>query len=204
MNRLIYFPAAMLLAVSSNAASLPVVEAESGTLGGEFTVSTLDGADNITISTMPTANNPGSAARVASYAVQFPSADTYQLYARVRVGPGNYTDDSFFYGNGFGAKSPTTDSNWVAVVNGVNTTGFTAATDVVTVGGGTAATQVWKWMKFSTLFTVPSGSLTQTFQVGGREDGFHGQVCLWAIQCESHRGGTRQRDDPPDGRLCGI
>ena len=172
MNRLFYCPAAMLLAVSSNAASLPVVEAESGTLGGEFTVNTLDGAANITISTMPTANNPGSAARVASYAVQFPAADTYQLYARVRVGPGNYTDDSFFYGNGFGAKSPTTDSKWVAVVNGVNTTGFAAATDVVTVGGGTAATQVWKWMKFSTLFTVPSGSLTQTFQVGGREDGF--------------------------------
>jgi len=158
--------------VSSNTQGLPVVEAESGTLGGEFTVSTLEGAGNITISTNHSSANPGSAARVASYAVQFPSADTYQLYARVRVGPGNFTDDSFFYGNGFGVKSPTTDSNWVAVVNGLNTTGFTAATDVVTVGGGTAATQVWKWIKFSTLFTVPSGSLTQTFQIGGREDGF--------------------------------
>lgn len=160
------------ISVSADAVPLPVVEAESGTLGGEFTVNTLDGADNITISTNSTAYNPGSAARVASYAVRFPSADTYQLYARVRVGPGSFTDDSFFYGNGFGAKSPTTDSNWVAVVNGVNTTGFTAATDVVTVGGGTAGTQVWKWMKFGTLFTVPSGSLTQTFQIGGREDGF--------------------------------
>jgi uncharacterized repeat protein (TIGR03803 family) len=177
MNRLIIRSAAMLfftgISVSSNAASLPVVEAESGTLGGEFVVNTLDGADNITISTTTSLYNPVSAARVASYAVLFPAADTYQLYARIRVGADPLRDDSFFYGKGFGAKSPTTDAEWVAVVNNLSTTGFTAATDLVAVGGGLAGTQVWKWIKFSTLFTVPVGGLTQTFQIGGREDGFY-------------------------------
>ncbi len=158
--------------VSAGASSLPVVEAESGTLGSAFALSTLDGAASITISpTSASTTVPGSAARVASYSVQFPSADVYQLYARVRVGAGGFDDDSFFHGNGFGAKSPTTASNWV-FSNGLAVGGFTGFTDVVTVGGGSAGTQVWKWMKFSTLFTVPTGGLTQTFQIAGREDGF--------------------------------
>ena len=152
---------------------LTTFEAESGTLGSDFTVNVLGSATNITVSTNNTIYNPGSAARVATYAVQFAAADTYQLYARVRVGPNDYADDSFFYGSGFGAKSATTDSNWVAVVAGLNTTGFTASTDVVSTGGGVAGIGVWKWIKFSTLFTVSSGSLTQTFQIGGREDGFY-------------------------------
>ncbi|MGL5019310.1 MAG: choice-of-anchor tandem repeat GloVer-containing protein [Luteolibacter sp.] len=158
--------------VSANAATLPVIEAESGTLGSEFTVNLLASATNITVSPTSTSTTvPGSAARVASYSVPFPAADTYQLYARVRVGPDGFNDDSFFHGNGLGAKSPTTASNWI-FANGLAAGGFTAATDVVTAGGGSAGIQVWKWMKFATLFTVPSGSLTQTFQVGGREDGF--------------------------------
>jgi uncharacterized repeat protein (TIGR03803 family) len=152
---------------------LTTIEAETGSLGSDFTVNDLDNATDITISTTTSAYNPGSAARVATYAVQFPAPDTYQLYARVRVGPGNFSDDSFFYGNGFGAKSPVTDANWVAVVTGLNTTGFTDSSDVVSIGGGTAGIGVWKWIKFSTLFTVGSGGLTQTFQLGGREDGFH-------------------------------
>lgn len=158
--------------VSSNAASLPVIEAESGTVGSEFSVNLLGGATHITVSpTSASTTVPGSAARVGSYSVAFPAADVYQLYARVRVGPDGFNDDSFFLGNGFGAKSPTTASNWV-FANGLAAGGFTAASDVVTAGGGAAGTQVWKWMKFATNFTVPSGGLTQTFQVGGREDGF--------------------------------
>ncbi|MEX1048896.1 MAG: choice-of-anchor tandem repeat GloVer-containing protein [Akkermansiaceae bacterium] len=158
--------------VSSNAATLPVIEAESGTLGSEFTVTLLDGATGITISpTSASTSFPESANRVASYAVQFPAADVYQLYVRIRVGPDGFNDDSLFYGNGLGVKSPTNAADWV-FTNGLAAGGFTAASDVVTAGG-TAGSQIWKWMKFATLFTVPSGSLTQTFQVGGREDGLH-------------------------------
>ncbi|MEO6477570.1 MAG: choice-of-anchor tandem repeat GloVer-containing protein [Luteolibacter sp.] len=151
--------------------SLPTFEAESGTLGSDFLTSTVSGAACITISTNSTVYNPVSANRVATYSVPFPAADTYQLYARVLVGAGNFADDSFFYGNGFGTKSATTDADWVAVVSGLNTTGFTNLTDPVTVNGGAAGIQVWKWIRFGTSFTV-SGSLTKTFQIGGREDGF--------------------------------
>ncbi|NQX02813.1 hypothetical protein HQ447_19305, partial [bacterium] len=159
--------------VSSNAASLPVIEAESGTVGSEFSVNLHGGATHITVSpTSASTTVPGSAARVASYSVAFPAADAYHLYARVRVGPDGFNDDSFFLGNGFGAKSPTSASNWV-FANGLASGGFTVSTDVVTSDSGTAGSQVWKWMKFATLFTVPSGSLTQTFQIGGREDGFY-------------------------------
>ena len=41
--------------------------------------------------------------------------------------------------------------------------------------GGTAGTGVWKWLDLSALtgatFTVATGALTQTFDLGGREDG---------------------------------
>jgi hypothetical protein len=43
-------------------------------------------------------------------------------------------------------------------------------------GGGGAGTQVWKWINLSQLtgnagFTVSAGNLTQTFQIGARENG---------------------------------
>ena len=52
---------------------------------------------------------------VASYTVTFPAAGHYDLYARVRVGPDAFNDDSLFYGNGFGTKSPTADGDWIFV-----------------------------------------------------------------------------------------
>lgn len=166
--------AALPLVLCGTAAAqspLATFEAESGTLGADFAASVVSGATQISIATTAAAYNPGSAARVAGYSVTFPAAGAYQLHARVRVGPATYSDDSFFYGSGFGAKAPATDSNWVAVLSELLPGGFTAAGDVVTVGGGSAGAQVWKWVKFPTLFTVPAGALTQTFQIGGREDG---------------------------------
>ena len=152
---------------------LPTLEAEAGTLGAEYAPATVAGVAGITPSTTGTGANPGSAARVASYAVQFPSATIYQLYARVYVGAGSFNDDSFFYGSGFGVKSPTTNSDWVAVLSGLADTGYTAASEQVVVGGGSAGIQVWKWVKFGTFFTVSEGALARTFQIGAREDGFY-------------------------------
>lgn len=155
-------------------------EAESGTLGANFTNGTSGGVQFISISTTNiNSGNPGNAARVASYTVTFPAAGTYDLYARVRVGPDAFNDDSLFYGNGFGTKSPTADGDWI-FVNGLAVAGFTAAGDVV-AGSGTAGNQVWKWVNLSQFttgggetpisFTVSAGSLTQTFQIGARENG---------------------------------
>ena len=88
------------------------IEAETGSLGGEWAVSNSSSPAYITITTAGAGGNPGSAARVATYNVTFPAAGTYELYARIRVGAETFNDDSLFYGNGFGLKSPTTDGDW--------------------------------------------------------------------------------------------
>jgi len=164
---------------SSTAADLVTVEAESGALGTNFLVGSLSGAAYISNTNNNTSTSvPGIPGRVASYTVTFPEAGTYDLYARVLVGPGGANDDSFFYGNGFGAKSPTTSSDWI-LCNNLWDVGYTNASDIV-AGAGTIQTGVWKWIDISQFnggaapisFTVTAGTLTQTFQIGGREDGF--------------------------------
>lgn len=165
--------------LAANAASVPF-QAESGTLGSDWAVSNSVSPVYVTITTAGAGGNPGSAARVATYSVTFPSAGGYELYARVRVGPAAFDDDSLFYGNGFGVKSPAADGDWITV-NGLAAAGFTTAGDVV-AGVGAAGNQVWKWVNLSQMtngggsetpitFTVPAGNLTQTFQIGARENG---------------------------------
>lgn len=177
LNSFIVFAAAFVAliapAVSGRADSV-AFEAESGTLGANFITGSDNSTNFITITPTAAGNNPGSAARVATFTVTFPSAGTYDLYARIQVGPGMFNDDSMFYANGFGTKNPTLNSDWI-LVNGLQPVGFTAPTSVVT-GGGTAANGVWKWIDLSLFapggtFTVTAGNLTQTFQIGGREDG---------------------------------
>jgi hypothetical protein len=164
-----------LIALTTKAASV-TIEAESGTLGGDWAVSNSTSPAYITITSSTTGSNPGSAARVASYNVTFPGAGTYQLYARVRVGPDAPNDDSLFYASSFGPKSPTLNSDW-NLVNNLNVAGFSNSTDVVT-GSGTLGGGMWKWINLSqftsqTGFTVTAGNLTQTFQIGAREDGLN-------------------------------
>lgn len=144
-----------------------IVEAESGTVGADFTTGTLEGATYITINSTDTANPP-PASRTAAYTVTFPAAGNYELYARFRVGPQGGNDDSWFISNGFGAA---TYSN----VNQVDGGGYTAPGDTVR-NGGPATTQVFKWFKVTgfigpAVWTVADGNLTQTFTLGGREDG---------------------------------
>ena len=168
-------------ALSIDAASV-TFEAESGVPGSNFTNGTAGAVQFISISTdSVNSGNPGNANRVATYTVTFPAAGAYNLYARLRVGPNTFSDDSLFYGNGFGVKSATSDGDWLTV-NGLAAGGFTASGDVV-AGNGSAGSQVWKWVNLSQFnpsgsgtetpitFTVPAGHLTQTFQIGARENG---------------------------------
>ena len=156
----------------ANAASLTKIEAESGALGSDFSESIQTGVTAITISPSGSGYNPGGDARVASYSITFPAADSYQLYARLYVGSGTWGDDSFFYANSLGRKSSTTDSDWY-MINGLASAGFTESDDDVPAESGSAGSEVWKWVKWSTLFSVNAGDLTQTFQIGGREDGLY-------------------------------
>ena len=152
-----------------------VVEAESGTLGAEMPAFTATVPAYISVSSTGGGNNPAGAARVSSYQVTFPAAGTYRLFARVRVGVGGANDDSFFVGNGFGAKNPAADSDW-RMINNISGSGFANLADVVLPTGGSAGAGVWKWIDVGGLagltFTVPAGALVQTIQLGGREDGF--------------------------------
>lgn len=166
----------------SSAADLVTLEAESAdTLGSDFSVN--GGTPTyITILTDGGGESPSNSTRVASYTVIFPTSGTYKLYGRVRVGPtgGGGSDDSFFYGNGFGIKSASTAGDWIRV-NNVNTGGFTNPGDTVS-GSGSAGVSVWKWINLSDYtgstgetpisFTVTAGNLTNTFQIGARENGF--------------------------------
>ncbi|MEY4918573.1 MAG: hypothetical protein RL616_2486, partial [Verrucomicrobiota bacterium] len=161
-------------AVVARADGIVTFQAESGALGSDWAVSNSSSPAYVTILTDGAGNNPGSAARVASYTVTFPAAGLYQLYARLRTGPGTFNDDSMFYAASFGSKSPTLNSDWI-FVNGLAGVGFSNNTDVVT-GGGSLGSGMWKWINLSQFtsqsgFTASAGSLTQTFQIGARENG---------------------------------
>ena len=87
-----------LPACSTRAVSV-TFEDESGTPGSDWAVSNRTSPAYITITTGITGsgvNNPSNTNRVATYTVTFPAAGTYQLYARVRVGPDVWNDDSMF------------------------------------------------------------------------------------------------------------
>jgi uncharacterized repeat protein (TIGR03803 family) len=157
-------------------AAIVTFEAESGALGSDWAVSNSSSPAYITTLSNGAGNNPASSNRVATYSVVFPEAGTYQLYARVRVGPDPFNDDSMFYANSFGTRSPTNNSGW-SLVNGLGSAGFTNSADVVT-GAGNLGGGVWKWINLSLFagagnvsFTVNTGGLTQTFQIGARENG---------------------------------
>ncbi len=163
-----------------NAGKVPViVEAESGKLGSNFKV-----MQDSTVSYITAVNNytgltsPGDTSRMATYNVTFQDSGYYSLFVRVRVGPGGYNDDSFFYGSKFGTNGDTAAADWV-FINGLATAGFTDTAAVVN-GPGTAGSQVWKWVNVTKnsyqgtpgdSFYVSIDSLTKTFQIGSREDG---------------------------------
>jgi endo-1,4-beta-xylanase len=156
-----------------------IIEAESGAVGSQFAVLNDAGVQYVAIQSTIGGGNPTTGDRVITFSVTFPSAGVYELYARLRVGPATFSDDSFYYANGFGTKNPAADADWILTNNLANPVGFTLPNDKV-VGGGAAQSNVWKWVKLSAYdggeppvagFTVTADSLTQTFQVAGREDG---------------------------------
>lgn len=152
-----------------------IVEAESGALGSSLATATQGDATYIT--TTLNGTTPPTADRIATYEVTFPAAGDYELYARYRVGPGGGNDDSWYFGQGFGLKTPADGAQWA--LQNVGNTGYTDPPRTVYNGGG-AGFEVFKWVKISgpaglgqgpVVWTVPAGALRQTFQFGSREDG---------------------------------
>lgn len=163
-------------------------EAEAGALGIDWTVN--NGAPtNISTATDSIGNNPGSAARVATYTITFPRTGAYDLYVRLRVGPETFDDDSLFYANGFGVKDAAAASDWI-LINGLANRGFVNSNNIVT-GGGTAGVVVWKWINLSQFasgptFNISSGAETQTFQIGAREDGLELDAFAFGLEGVSY------------------
>jgi endo-1,4-beta-xylanase len=166
--------------VDPNAGKKPViVEAESGQRGSHFQVLNDGGVTYVSTDTNWTSlTSPGDTNRMITYQVPFADSGSYNFFARVRVGSGGFNDDSFFYGNGFGQKSDTAAADWI-FINGLASAGFSNSSDYVD-GPGTLGNSVWKWVNLTKnpyqgakgdSFVVALDSLTQTFQIGSREDG---------------------------------
>ncbi|PAP75275.1 hypothetical protein BSZ37_01860 [Rubrivirga marina] len=177
---------------------LVVVEAEDGDLGAEWDTASDGDVDYAFVTTdfsagaNPDPAIPQTAARVASYDVTFPAPGTYTAFVRVYVGAGAFNDDSFLLASGPGMQDPTAAAGWV-VVNGLAAGGFSAPGDVV-AGAGTLGAGVWKWVRASAFpnnpaddyITVAAGDLTQTIQIGGREDGLWFDKIAFGLSGEAY------------------
>jgi len=157
-----------------------IVQAESGTLGSDFRIVDTLGARSVTVKTnLVNTLYPGNNDRVITYQLTFPDSGTYDLYARLLVGKNTFDDDSYFYANGFGTKNATTNADWIRA-NGLAVIGYTNTLDVV-AGYGTASNGIWKWINMSKYtgdsppitFRVEQGLLSQTLQIGARENGLY-------------------------------
>ncbi|MGE5798429.1 MAG: endo-1,4-beta-xylanase, partial [Ignavibacteria bacterium] len=155
-----------------------VIEAESGTIGADIEVLQDGDIDYVSTQVQNTALNPGSARRIITYEITFPDSGTFNFYARVRVGPDGFNDDSFFFGNGFGTKDTVSDDDWI-FMNNLAAAGFSDSADVVYDPGG-LGNNIWKWVNLtknrytgdsSGAFIVEPDSLTKIFQIGSRENG---------------------------------
>ncbi len=179
------------------------MEAESGIPGSGFSI-----LQNGAISYVTAKSNysdlatPGDATRIITFQVTFEDSGNYNLFAHIYVGSGGFDDDSFFAGKGFGIKSVTNSADWV-LINGLAGVGFFDTTDIVDAAG-TAGSEVWKWVNITKnlfpadismhAFSAPLTNLTQTFQIGSREDGLNidkfsfGKIQLYFTVDELNKG----------------
>jgi len=176
-NNAIYIDDLRILGI--NDGKTPVtVEAESGVLGSNLAVMQAGDVEYIITTANTTGFVPGDSTRVATYQVTFQDSGNYSLFVRLRVGSGNFDDDSYFYARGFGEKNDTASTDWV-FNNGLATAGFSDSTAIVD-GAGSIGSGVWKWVNatkntysgaLGDTFYVSLDSLTKTFQIATREDG---------------------------------
>ena len=155
------------------------VQAESGDSGSDWETKSAGDVLYVTPKTdVLNAAYPGNASKIITYNINFEKPGSYDLYAKIWVGPGNFNDDSYYYGKAFGIKNPSADNNEWITCNGLAGVGYTAQNDVVG-NAGTVGSGQWKWINVSKFnggeapvsFNVPQDALTQTFQIGSRENG---------------------------------
>ena len=175
---LLFFILTAVISAQDNA--IPIETEDADSLGSDFNILTEGDVTFITPSTNNASlYNPGTPDKVATYTVTFDAPGTYDLYVKLRVGPGAWSDDSFYFGNGFGIKPVNVDTLWIRVNNigngSADPDAYVLAPEENLVGN-----EIFKWINASetgegaeggTLFVVGEDSLTQIFQIGSREDG---------------------------------
>jgi endo-1,4-beta-xylanase len=156
-----------------------IIEAEAGSGGADFVPGSDGSASFVEIApSAATPGAPGSAARVLTYAIQLPAPGEYELYARVRVGPGGGSDDSLFYASSFGEKDPLNESDWI-IANNLANVGYQLPDQIVAGDFGLPLGAGFRWINLSEYnggeapvrFSVGEGALAQSLQIGAREDG---------------------------------
>lgn len=148
----------------------------------------------------PSAEN--AAEKVNTYTVTFPEPGNYELFARYFIGSGGASDDSFYYGQGFG-----NNTGWTLVNSG--NIGFNQPGQTVYPGGTVGANQ-WRWAKLTgaagaqpTVWTVQPGQLTVTFYWATRENGMRmdkfafGRQGSWYTVNDLDTGGPATGTQPP-------
>ena len=193
-----------------------IVEAESATDGAQFQRLSDGSVNYVSISpSMATAAAPGSADRVLSYELHFPAAGSYELYARFRVGPGGGSDDSLFYGAGFGVQDPENGDAWITV-NGLSGVGYTSSDEVVAGAIGLPLGMGFRWLNLSLYnggedpltFDVTDVKQRLVLQIGAREDGLDVDkfafvpVGMYETVAELDAGLPGTTVPPPEPRAC--
>ena len=192
--------------IASYSQTEPVIfEAENGVRGAELSTGLANGVAYAYGSVNST--TPPRASLISTHTVTFPAGGNWELYARIQVGPQTANDDSFYFGQGFGEKTPEVGAQW-ALQNEANT-GFTNPAASVLVGGN-AGSNVWKWIKITGAqgpnpWVVPADALTQTFQWGSREDGLlldkfafgRAGVCYTVANLDNGQSATGTCPPPP-------
>ena len=98
--------------------AIPIEAEDAVSIGSDFNILTEGDVTFITPSTnFAGTTNPGTYDKIAIFEVTFAAPGTYDLYARVRVGPNGYDDDSFYFANSFGTRPADVDSVWVRINN---------------------------------------------------------------------------------------
>lgn len=171
------FAGAILLNAPVHAAII-AFEAESGTLDSDLTTTSDTSASGGTYIEALTDGGGGApmAGRSASYTVTLAAATSYNFFVRYYVGPGGGGDDSFFAGNGFGAKAASTGNDWTEINNLAAGTG---SNELLDPEGNNRVNGAYRWVNLSTqtnasenVGTYTSGATgTEIFQIAAREDG---------------------------------
>lgn len=208
--------AAALLAGSGSTSFAAIVgfEAESGSLGSNWTTgasASASGSTYITASTGAFGEFPGTSDRVATYSIDL-EAGTYDLYARYLVGPNGVNDDSFLVGNGFGEKDVSTADDWIKAnqLGTAESLGQIDADESVILSDG-----IFNWVNLTA--DIPGTFSEQvpqfvanttgiyTFQIATREDGLLIDAFAFAPSASNPSSADLSSEVPePTGFIVGI